>query len=212
MFGENSIVGAGAPIAAGAALAATFDGSGRVAVAAFGDGAVNQGAVHEAMNFASIRNLPVVFVVENNKYSEMTPISAMVRDERLFKRAAPYGFPGARVDGNDAAAVENAMRTAVAHARSGKGPVLLEAITQRIVGHYIGDAEHYRPTGEKEAALAAEPIGRLRAHLLDNGTPPDVLAHVEGAARELVQAAARAALDDPYAVPNPGPEQLYAGG
>lgn len=210
MYGENSIVGAGAPIAVGAALAATFDGSGRVCVAAFGDGAVNQGAVHEAMNFAAIRDLPVVFVVENNAYSEMTPISAMVRNDRLFKRASIYGFTGARVDGNDVAAVEEAMHTAVTRARSGQGPVLLEAMTQRIVGHYIGDAEHYRPAGEKEAALAAEPLGRLRTRLLAAGTSPDTLARVEATARDAVLAASAAAVADPLADPTTVKEHLYA--
>ena len=100
-FGENSIVGAGAPIAVGAALAGRFDGSGRVAITVFGDGAMNQGAVHEAMNFAAAMNLPVVFVCENNTWSELTPIDEMVRDAVLYRRAAAYGIPGERIDGND---------------------------------------------------------------------------------------------------------------
>ncbi|SES30394.1 pyruvate dehydrogenase E1 component alpha subunit [Lentzea xinjiangensis] len=210
MYGENSIVGAGAPIAAGAALAATFDGSGRVALAAFGDGAMNQGAVHEAMNFAAVRSLPVIFLVENNHYSELTPIADMVRVDRLFKRASAYGFPGARIDGNDPEAVRQAVAEAARRARSGAGPVLLEAMTQRIVGHYIGDAQHYRPAGDLDAALAAEPIGRLTRELLALGATQaeldELTARVD---REIADASARA-LADPLADPSTVLEHLYA--
>ncbi|NIH80432.1 thiamine pyrophosphate-dependent dehydrogenase E1 component subunit alpha [Amycolatopsis viridis] len=210
MYGENSIVGAGAPIAAGAALAATFDGSGRVALAAFGDGAMNQGAVHEAMNFAAVRALPVIFLVENNHYSELTPIADMVRVDRLFKRASAYGMPGARIDGNDPEAVRQAVAEAVRRARSGAGPVLLEAMTQRIVGHYIGDAQHYRPSGDLDAALAAEPIGRLARELLGLGVAQSELDELEArVAREIADASARA-LADPVADPTTVLEHLYA--
>ncbi|MFD4195680.1 thiamine pyrophosphate-dependent dehydrogenase E1 component subunit alpha [Amycolatopsis thermoflava] len=210
MYGENSIVGAGAPIAAGAALAATFDGSGRVALAAFGDGAMNQGAVHEAMNFAAVRSLPVIFLVENNHYSELTPIADMVRVDRLFKRASAYGFPGARIDGNDPEAVRQAVAEAARRARSGAGPVLLEAMTQRIVGHYIGDAQHYRPAGDLDAALAAEPIGRLTRELLALGVAQSELDELTARVnREIADAAARA-LADPLADPSTVLEHLYA--
>ncbi|MEV0057774.1 thiamine pyrophosphate-dependent dehydrogenase E1 component subunit alpha [Saccharopolyspora shandongensis] len=210
MYGENSIVGAGAPIAAGAALAATFDGSGRVALAAFGDGAMNQGAVHEAMNFAAVRSLPVIFLVENNHYSELTPIADMVRIDRLFKRASAYGIPGARVDGNDPEAVRKAVAEATRRARAGEGPVVLEAMTQRIVGHYIGDAQHYRPAGDLDAALAAEPIGRLSAHLRELGVAQSTLDELrDGVAGEIAEASARA-LTAPLADPSTVLEHLYA--
>lgn len=210
MMGENSIVGAGAPIAAGAALAATWDGSGRVAVAVFGDGALNQGSVHEAMNFAAVRRLPVIFVVENNKYSEMTPIKDMVRNDVLFKRAGIYGFMGARVDGNDAAAVEEAMTHAVQRARSGGGPVLLEFMTERLVGHYIGDAEVYRPPGDKEAALEGEPITRLSGLLLSQGVSQDTIEQHLEAARGEVERASQAALAAPLASTATVLEHLHA--
>ncbi|WP_028925731.1 thiamine pyrophosphate-dependent dehydrogenase E1 component subunit alpha [Pseudonocardia acaciae] len=210
MFGENSIVGAGAPIATGAALAANYDGSGRVALAAFGDGAMNQGAVHEAMNFASVRRLPVIFLVENNHYSELTPISAMVRVDRLFKRASGYGMPGARVDGNDPDAVYRAVGEAARRARAGEGPVLLEAMTQRIVGHYIGDAQHYRPAGELDRALAEEPIGRLARALDGLGVPDADLTAIAERARTEITAAAARALADPPADPATVLEHLYA--
>ncbi len=210
MYGENSIVGAGAPIAAGAALAATFDGSGRVAVAAFGDGAMNQGSVHEAMNFAAVRSLPVVFVVENNTYSELTPIASMVRIERLFKRAAAYGMPGARVDGNDPEAVASAMGQAVERARKGAGPVLLEMLTQRIVGHYIGDVQQYRPAGEVEAAQDVEPIGRAARTLTGLGAGPDVLREVEARVAADVASAVAEATASPLADPTNVTEFLHA--
>ncbi|WP_033295838.1 thiamine pyrophosphate-dependent dehydrogenase E1 component subunit alpha [Amycolatopsis jejuensis] len=210
MYGENSIVGAGAPIAAGAALAATFDGSGRVALAAFGDGALNQGAVHEAMNFAAVRRLPVIFLVENNLYSELTPIADMVRIDKLFRRASAYGMPGARIDGNDPEAVRTAVAEAVRRAREGEGPVLLEAMTQRIVGHYIGDAQHYRPAGELDEAASAEPIGRIIRELLAAGVDQsEVDPVVARVAREIADASAQA-LADPIADPSTVLEHLYA--
>lgn len=210
MYGENSIVGAGAPIAAGAALAATFDGSGRVALAAFGDGAMNQGAVHEAMNFAAVRRLPVIFLVENNRYSELTPIADMVRIEELFTRAFGYGMPGTRIDGNDPHAVHGAVAAAARRARCGDGPALLEAMTQRIVGHYIGDAQHYRPAGELDAALAAEPISRLLARLRDAGVAESDLAARDDRIRTEIAQASAGALSDPLADPTTVLEHLHA--
>ncbi len=210
MYGENSIVGAGAPIAAGAALAATFDGSGRVALAAFGDGAMNQGSVHEAMNFAAVRRLPVIFVVENNHYSELTPIAEMVRVPELFRRASAYGMTGARLDGNDPLAVRDAVAQSVDRARRGHGPVLLEAMTQRIVGHYIGDAQTYRAPGELDAALEHEPIARLRARLEDLGMSVETLdASIASVTTEIAAASAQA-LDDPLADPATVLEHLHA--
>jgi pyruvate dehydrogenase E1 component alpha subunit len=209
MYGENSIVGAGAPIAAGAALAATFDGSGRIALAAFGDGALNQGAVHEAMNFAAVRDLPVIFLVENNHYSELTPIASMVRGDRLFKRASAYGMPGGQVDGNDPTAVRDAVARAVERARRGQGPALIEAVTQRIVGHYIGDAQHYRPPGELETALADEPISRLLATLRETIPYAELDALTERVRDEIADASALARADPP-ADPSTVLEHLYA--
>ena len=210
MMGENSIVGAGAPIAAGAALAARFDGSGRVTVAAFGDGAVNQGSVHEAFNFAAVLAIPVVFVVENNHWSELTPITATTASDRLFKRAAAYGMPGVRVDGNDAAAVHHVMTHAVRHAREGRGPTLVEAMTDRIVGHYIGDAQHYRAEGELDRITSAEPIARLIAKLTENGVDRARIDMTVGGATAQVLAASKRAQAMPLADPTTALEHLYA--
>lgn len=209
-YGENSIVGAGAPLAVGAALACHLDGAGRVAVAVFGDGAMNQGSVHEALNFAAARRLPVVFLCENNGYSELTPIADMVGNPRLAERAAGYGMPGYRIDGNDTSAVRGAVGQALALARSGGGPTLLEAVTQRLVGHYIGDVEAYRPPGELDAQRIAEPIARLGRELLALGVPPRDLDLAEQTARRQIRQAADAALLEPVADPSRVREDLYA--
>ncbi|MEU6414274.1 thiamine pyrophosphate-dependent dehydrogenase E1 component subunit alpha [Microbispora sp. NPDC046933] len=208
--GENSIVGAGAPIACGAALAGRYDGSNRAAVTVFGDGAMNQGAVHEAMNFAAAFSLPVVFVCENNRYSELTPIADMVRTSRLADRAAAYGMPGHRIDGNDVEAVRFHVRDALEVAKENGGPTLLECMTERIVGHYIGDAENYRRPGEMDRIRAREPIARLRAGLLADGVPAAEIDAVEARARAEMETAAAAALAAPFADPATAREHLYA--
>ncbi len=210
MYGENSIVGAGAAIATGAALAAAFDGSGRVTVAVFGDGAMNQGSVHEAMNFASVRRAPVVFLVENNRYSELTPIKAMVRLESLYRRASAYGMSGVRVDGNDVAAVMATMRAVVEKARSGEGPVLVEAMTERLVGHYIGDAELYREPGELDRARENEPLRRSRRQLEATGVSTSEIDALEERVRSSVLEASLRALAAPLADPSTVEEHLYA--
>ncbi|MGP3965754.1 thiamine pyrophosphate-dependent dehydrogenase E1 component subunit alpha [Nonomuraea sp. 3N208] len=208
-YGENSIVGAGAPLAMGAALAARYDASGRVALTVFGDGAMNQGAVHEAMNMASAFDLPVVFLVENNRYSELTPIAAMVRRDDLASRAAAYGMRASRIDGNDVNAVREAISEAVATCRAGRGPVLIEALTQRLVGHYIGDAQVYRPHDEVEQARTKEPIIVLSAALRADGVSEHELAGIETRVRAEVAAAATAALAAPPADPTAVKEHLY---
>ena len=208
-FGENSIVGAGAPIAVGAALAGRFDGSGRVAITVFGDGAMNQGAVHEAMNFAAAMNLPVVFVCENNTWSELTPIDEMVRDAVLYRRAAAYGIPGERIDGNDPAVVRDRLGDAVELAREGGGPTLVEAMTARLVGHYIGDAEQYRRPGELDEARRREPVARLSGQLRAAGVGETVIEGAERDARAEMERAAAEALAAPLADPATAKDHLY---
>jgi TPP-dependent pyruvate/acetoin dehydrogenase alpha subunit len=208
--GENSIVGAGAPIAVGAALAGRFDGTSRVAVTVFGDGALNQGSVHEAMNMASAFALPVVFICENNFWSELTPIDEMVADPELWHRAEAYAMAGERVDGNDPAAVREAVQAAVQRARDGEGPTLLELMTARLVGHYIGDAEAYRRPGELDRARAEEPLVRLRARLLEGGSTEEELDGIRTRAVDEMERAAAAALAAPTADPDTAREHLYA--
>lgn len=210
MYGENSIVGAGTVIASGAALAATFDNSGRITVPVIGDGAMNQGSVHEALNFSSSRDLPVLFVVENNHWSELTPIALTTRNDKLYKRASAYGIPSARIDGNDVLGVLATMRQVVQRVRDGEGPILIEAMTNRIVGHYIGDALQYRSRAETEQILYDEPVARSRRTLLEAGVPASEIDLVVERARTDVAAACERALAAPPADPSTVLEHLYA--
>ena len=210
-LGENGIVGAGAAIGAGAALAARYDGSGRVALTAFGDGALNQGAVHEAMSFAAILSLPVVFVCENNGYAEYTPTESMFPAGSLEDRAAIYGFPGVAVDGGDLRAVRETVSEAAARARAGGGPTLVVATARRLAGHHTHDAEQYRPEGEKARwAEESDPIIRLRAAILGEGlADEDELARIEGDARADVRTAADAAAAQPASDPAQLEQHVY---
>lgn len=161
--GENSIIGAGLPIAAGVAMAERARDSDSVVIASFGDGAMNQGATTEAMVFAASRKLPVVFVCENNGWSEMTPISQTTRGEHLARRGQGLGIQSHVVDGGDPVAVANAVADAAAVCRSGEGPVLIEFKTTRLSGHYNKDIQHYRPAEDIEAASLADPLRRFQA-------------------------------------------------
>lgn len=198
-LGENSIVGAGVPIAAGAALTAKTKNTGQVVVTSIGDGAINQGVVPEAMNLAAVLDLPLVIVVENNVYSEMSPIKDMIRNESLIERAPVYGLLGLSVDGNDADAVAGVAREAVDHARSGNGPVMIEAHTARLVGHYSGDVQHYRPAGDLQRAAEDEPIARLRAR-----ADAELTARFDAIEREL-RAQIEADVESARAIPEPNP-------
>ncbi len=209
-YGENSIVGAGAPHAVGAAIAGRFDGSHRVALTAFGDGAMNQGAVHESMNFAGAFKLPVIFLLENNRYSELTPIRAMVGDIELYRRADAYGFTGVQIDGNDPTVVMDAVSTARERAVQGFGPTLIEAMTERLVGHYIGDVQQYRPAGEIDDAKMREPLVVCAQRLVDSGYSESELEKIESEEYEEVRIAADTALNAPLADPRSALEHLYA--
>lgn len=209
-LGENSIVGAGVPIACGAALAGRFDGSNRLAVTVFGDGAMNQGALLESLNFAAAMKLPVIFVCENNGWSELTPIDAMVADPVLMNRAAAFGLHAQRVDGNDPHAVRLAAESAVARVRAGGGPVFIEAMTERIAGHYIGDPETYRTDEDRERLAAQDPLPRERRRLIAGGVSPAELNELEASVTEMISAAAAAALADPRPDPATAREHVYA--
>jgi pyruvate dehydrogenase E1 component alpha subunit len=209
-FGENAIIGAQVPMAVGAALAARYDQSERVAITVYGDGAANQGAVSEALNMAGAWKLPVVFIVENNVYSELTPIAAMVSDPDLSRRGEPFGVPGVRVDGNDPEAVAEVAKAAINQARDGGGPSLIEAATYRIAGHYIGDAESYRDEAELDAARRVEPIVVSRARLLEAGASENSISEVEERVEGELREAVSSALASPPSDLNKIKEHLYA--
>lgn len=173
MFPTFAIVGAGVPVAAGAALTAWVRGTDDVAVAIFGDGSTNIGAFHETLNMAGIFKLPVVFVCENNLYGEYTRINLSTPVDDLADRARSYGMPGVVVDGQDVDEVVAAVRSAVERARAGDGPSLLEMKTYRYSGHSRSDSGTYRPDGELDAWKQRDPIDILRARLLDRGDVSD---------------------------------------
>lgn len=169
MFPAIAIVGAGIPIAAGAALAAKRLGTGGVAVSFFGDGAANEGAFHEGLNMAAIWDLPVVFVCENNLYAASTPFTVAFKIKNVIERAPAYGLPAEQVDGNDVLAVYAAAGGAIARARAGGGPTLLECLTYRQCGHSRSDPRTYRSKAEEEEWRKLDPIQRLAERLQSAG-------------------------------------------
>lgn len=170
---STGIVGAGPPVAVGLAMAGQRDGLDRVTVVSFGDGATNTGSFHEAANMAALWDLPMVFVCQNNQYGEMTPVEHSMKIAQVVDRAAGYGMPGVRVDGNDPLAVVDALETALARARAGDGPTFLECVTFRFRGHYFGDPQAYIPSEQKAAAEDADPVPAFRARLVGDGTCTD---------------------------------------
>lgn len=165
----TAIIGAGIPIAAGAAWAAQLSGTDDVTISLFGDGASNIGAFHEGINIAAVWKLPVVFICENNLYGEYSRIDATTAVENIADRASSYGIPGVIVDGQDIAAVMAAVTTAVDRARSGDGPTLIEVKTYRYAGHSRSDPATYRPVGELDEWLLRDPIALHAEKLVADG-------------------------------------------
>jgi len=165
-LGANAVVGGGLPGIVGAALAFKFGDESRVAVAFFGDGATNIGTFHESLNLAQLWNVPAVFVCENNHWAESTPAKQHMPIEDMTKRAEAFGMEAMKVDGQEVGKVYEAAAKAVEHARSGRGPVFLVAETYRLVGHYIGDPQVYRPKEElQHLKETQDPIDKLRAEI-----------------------------------------------
>jgi len=165
----TGIVGSSMPIANGLAWAAQLDGSDRVIIAYFGDGASNIGAFHEALNMASVWKLPVIFVCANNRFAEHTRYEDATSVDQISKRAIGYGMPGYTVDGNSPDDMYAHAKVAIDRARAGEGPTLLECMTFRFRGHVIGDDDKYMTKEEKEAAMAVDPLPILRQRLIDEG-------------------------------------------
>jgi pyruvate dehydrogenase E1 component alpha subunit len=204
MLGANGIVGAGSPIAVGAAFADKYRGEGNVAVAFFGDGATNIGAFHEAANMACALHLPIVFACENNEYGEFTPRSKTMAITDIVDRAAGYGMPGVICDGMDAVAVYEAAGEAIAHARQGKGPSLVEAKTYRFYNHHGVQNLGLKYRGDEEVARWRErdPIFSLEARMTELGvmTPDEIAAEwdkVRASIDEAIRFAEESPLPDP---------------
>ena len=196
-FSATGIVGAGMPVAAGHAYASRLRGSDSVAVAVVGDGAVNTGAFHEAMNIAGVLKLPLVVVVENNEWAISVPFSAASATETIAERAQMWAAQGMRVDGNDVEAVASAFGEAVARARRGEGPTIIEAMCYRFRGHFEGDADTYRTEQEKEDRRSVDPLAITRKKVLDSqlATQAELEAEESSIAREVKKMLGEVRLD-----------------
>jgi len=211
ILGANAIVGAGIPIAGGAALSAKMRGTDQVTICFLGDGATNTGRFHEGVNLAAIWNLPVVYVIENNMYAESTPISSACKLTNLSDRAKAYGIPGKTVDGNDVRAVYEAVREAVARARRGQGPTLIECKTYRYRGHFEGDPQTYKTKEEVGEWMKKDPIPRFRKQLIEMGVLSEEEANKIGQEmNEEIEKAVKFAKESPYPAPEEALEDVYA--
>ena len=208
MLGANGIVGAGIPLAVGAALMHQYNGTDGVGVPFFGDGASSQGVLHESMNLASIWNLPVLFVCENNHYAEATPVEYAISVPDIAERAAGYSIPGVVVDGMDVFAVYEAAGEAVARARKGDGPTLLELKTYRYHGHFHADDPHmYRKQEEEDEWHARDAIANFEKQV----KAQDLMTEEELAAtRQAIEEEIAAAVKFAESSPLPPVEVLYA--
>ena len=208
ILGANGIVGAGLPIATGAALSAKLRRSGQVAICFFGDGASNEGTFHESLNIASAFDLPVVYVCENNLYAVGTRQSQVRKIEDIADRAAAYSMPGLALDGNSVIAVYEATREAVDRARAGKGPTLIECKTYRWRTHFEGEPDTYRPPEEVAAWIKREPIAPYRRLLVEQGVITEGDAN---AIEKSVVAEVDAAVEFARRSPLPQPETALQG-
>jgi pyruvate dehydrogenase E1 component alpha subunit len=197
-LGANGIVGGGLPIAVGAALSAKRLGTGAVTVCFFGDGANNEGAFHEALNMAAVWKLPVVFVCENNKYGMSTSTERSTAVKNIAERAVSYNMPGVTVDGNDFSAVTEAVDAAVASARAGDGPSLVENMTYRWRGHSKSDRNRYRTKEEIAEWMERDPIPAMTRLLIDHQIIDDIgVAALETEAEQIIKDAIAFAADSP---------------
>lgn len=211
ILGVYGIVGGGIPVATGAALSIKYRGTGGVAVSFFGDGATNLGSFHESVNLASIWDLPMVFICENNQYAQSTSQSYAMKVKNVADRAAAYGIPGAVVDGMDVISVYDAASEAVRRAREGSGPTLLECKTYRFYGHYEGDAQEYRAQQEVEKWKSEkDPIAQLRSKLIHSGiSKEEELTLIDNEAKREIEDAVAFARASPWPNPEETLEDVY---
>lgn len=206
-YGGNGIVGAQASLGTGLAFASKYKGDGSVSITYFGDGAANQGQVYESFNMAKLWNLPVVYIIENNKYAMGTSIERAAATTDFSMRGASFDIPGEQVDGMDVRMVYDAARRAIEHARSGKGPFILEMLTYRYRGHSMSDPAKYRSKDEvTKYRQERDPIEQVRNRLLAAGVvTEDDLKAIETDIRAIVTEAADFATNDP----EPDPSELW---
>ena len=205
-FGGHGIVGAQVSLGTGLAFSNWYRGNDRVAVTYFGEGASNQGQVYESLNLAALMKLPVVYVIENNRYGMGTSVDRASASKDLSKNGVPWGIPGMQVDGMDVLAVKQAAVEAVAHCRAGNGPYLLEVKTYRYRGHSMSDPARYRTREEvQEMRTQHDCIENARHKLGAMGVQEDALKQIEEEVRTIIQGAAAFAQESP----EPDPSELY---
>lgn len=208
-----AIVGGGIPIACGLALAQKRKNTGKVVVCFFGDGASNEGTFHESLNIASLWNLPVVFLCDNNLYGASTRISRVLPTQNVADRACAYSIPGVVVDGMDVLAVYEEVRKAVERAREGKGPTLVEAKTYRFCGHSRSDPARYRPKEELEEWKKKDPIAKFRHFLIENGNfSQEKFTQIEKEVESEISASIEFAQNSPSPLPEDAFEDLFEQG
>jgi len=200
MLGANGIVGGGPPLACGSGLTAKLNKTDQVTICFFGDGASEQGTLHESLNLASIWKLPIVFVAENNGYAESTPLQYHCSVENIADRASGYNMPGVTIDGNDVFAVYEAADQAVARARAGQGPTLLECKTYRFNGHFEGDAQTYKiATDQEKFQKEHDPIKLFQETVLRRGLITEAeLKAIDKRVEEQIAAAVKFAEESPF--------------
>lgn len=211
-LGANGIVGGGMGIAVGAALTQQMKGTDKIVVCFFGDGATNEGVFHEAVNMASIWKLPVIFACINNGYGISADIKKMTNVEHIYQRATAYGIPGIFVeDGNNILDVYKGFQDAVEHVRSGKGPVLIESVTYRWLGHSSSDPGKYRTREEVEEWKKKDPIENFRRYLVENQiASAEELDHIQAEVKEAVEESVRFAENSPLPPLESAFEDIYA--
>lgn len=211
VVGANGIVGGGLPIALGTAFASQYRRERTVTVCFFGDGASNEGTFHESLNIAALWSLPLIFCCENNRWAQFTPQSRYLKTGNVSRRAESYGMPGVTVDGTDVLEIRRAAQEAVARARGGGGPTLLECTLQRWSGHYVGDAQKYRSADEVKAARALDPIERFAGALVESKVlAPGALEAMRARIGAEVDAAVAFAAESPAADPDDLFTDVYA--
>jgi len=204
-FSASGIIAEGCPPAVGAGLASKMRNEDSVAVAFLGEGAIDQGGFLESLNLASVHDLPVIFVVEDNDWAISMPKGRVTDVENGAQRADGFDMPGHRVDHDDATAVYEAAGEAVGRARDGNGPTLLEVQVHRRMGHFMGDAEAYRPDADTERAQHLDSIDRLEADLRSTGADEGTIEEIRSRAKERVEDAIEWAKEQP----EPDPEEAY---
>jgi len=211
MLGATAVVGAGLPIAVGAALSAKLRGTKQVVACFFGEGASNQGTFHESLNFASVWRLPVVFVCENNLYAMGTRQSRVMNIDNVADRATAYGLPGMMVDGNDVLAVYEAALAAVKRSRKGEGPTLIECKTYRHKGHSRVDPAKYRPKDEVQEWLGKDPVKLLKKRLIQESVLSESeIAGIEKEIEARIEEAVKFAVASPFPTPQEALQDVYA--